>query len=232
MAQVTCPRCQTRQPLGDAAPGYTCSSCAAAWAFTVCEDCGVRFHMRPGTTDWICPECGHENGSATMREFEPEPDAKPEVEPAGLVTGQGEAMPPRAATASSRSRRRPTRVRLATIAIVGVSAVLVIAFGLSASGAGSAPANSPHPSASLTTTQTLCLHLRDLQTLREDALTRLAHTLGTHAATVAVEGDYGLSADVMAMRSAVLAYRDALAAHGDTSAASAQLASAYSTMPC
>ena len=65
MPEVTCPRCQTRQAVGDA-DGYTCVSCGEVWVFASCANCGVRFHMRPGTTAWTCPECGHENGSASM----------------------------------------------------------------------------------------------------------------------------------------------------------------------
>ena len=48
------------------------------------------------------------------------------------------------------------------------------------------------PTPSLTTTQALCLHLRDLQTLREDALTRLADTVKADA--VDDQGRGGLGA--------------------------------------
>ena len=179
MPQVTCPRCGTRQPLADGADGYTCASCGASWMFAACENCGVRFHMRPGTTDWTCPECGHEHGSATMGAFEPEPDLEPSprsVRPSNRHSAcarqdvHGRARPARAgrrpelawprsrssgSSRSSRSRsdcprwvtRRPRR-----------------------------PRSRRRPQPSLTTTQALCLHLRDLQTPREDALTRLADT--------------------------------------------------------
>jgi hypothetical protein len=55
--QVTCPRCHERQALADPA-GYTCARCGAQWRFVPCDSCGSRFHMRPGVTDWTCPECG------------------------------------------------------------------------------------------------------------------------------------------------------------------------------
>jgi hypothetical protein len=84
----------------------------------------------------------------------------------------------------------------------------------------------------LTTTQALCLHLRDLQTPREDAYTRLADTLKADAIAIKAEGDTELTGAVLRMRKAVLAYRDALAAHGDTSAASADIADAIGAMPC
>jgi transcription elongation factor Elf1 len=233
MPQVTCPRCGTRQPLADSADGYTCVSCGASWMFAACENCGVRFHMRPGTTDWTCPECGHEHGSATMGEFEPEPDAQP-----ALGSAEQPAPPPghikRSRAAPTRTRRPPTRARLATIAIVGIVAVVAIAFGLSSLGdkTTALPTSSTSPTPSLTTTQALCLHLRDLQTLREDALTRLADTLKADAVTIKAEGDVELTAAVLRMRKAILDYRDALAAQGDTSAAAAELGTAYGAMPC
>ncbi|MEP6759687.1 MAG: zinc ribbon domain-containing protein [Actinomycetota bacterium] len=231
MPQVTCPRCGARQPVGDGDDSYTCSKCRTAWMFAACENCGVRFHMRPGTTDWTCPECGHEHGSATMGEFEPEPSSSPPpVDPvvAPAQTG-GRQGPPK------RSRRRPlTRARLATIAVAGILAVIAIAYALSSLGGETAaePSPSASPSPSLTTTQALCLHLRDLQTPREDALTRLADTLKSDAVAIKAEGDTELTAAVLRMRKAVLDYRDALAAHGDTSTASAEIADAYGGMPC
>jgi len=235
MPQITCPRCGTRQPLADDAAGYTCTDCGASWMFAACENCGVRFHMRPGTTDWTCPECGHEHGSATMGEFEPEPAANEELriestpESARQATG-----PPR----RSSGYRTPTRARLATIAIAGIIAVVGIAFALSSlsssdrdvSYATSSSASAPSPS--LTTTQALCLHLRDLQTLREDALTRLADTVKADAVAIKAEGDTELTAAVLRVRKAILAYRDALAAQGDTSAAGAELGAAYIALPC
>ena len=234
MPQVTCPRCGTRQPLADGADGYTCASCGASWMFAACENCGVRFHMRPGTTDWTCPECGHEHGSATMGEFEPE-EFEPEPGPAERpATAAGPAHLKTARATPARTRRPPTRARLATIAVVGIVAVVAIAFGLSSLGdeTTAAPSLSTSPTPSLTTTQALCLHLRDLQTLREDALTRLADTVKADAVTIKAEGDTELTAAVLRLRKAILAYRDALAAQGDTSAAAAELGSAYSAMPC
>ena len=235
MAQVTCPRCGTRQPTADSAEGYTCTECQASWMFATCENCGVRFHMRPGTTDWTCPECGHEHGSATMGEFEPEPASEEELQ---VEAASVSVRPTRAPRPRSSGGRPPTRTRLATIAVAGIIAVVAIAFALSSlsslggdGGAGtSSSVGSPAPS--LTATQALCLHLRDLQTLREDALTRLVDTLKADAVAIKAEGDTDLTAAVLKMRKAVLAYRDALAAQGDTSAASALIADAYSGMPC
>jgi transcription elongation factor Elf1 len=174
--EVTCPNCQTRQAVGDT-EGYTCVSCGAAWSFAACENCGVRFHMRPGTTAWTCPECGHENGTATMidlgAESSPEPEPEPAPEPAEPEPPEPEPPPnpaparqePEAVAATTagpqhvgsapratRPAGPPTRARLATIAAIGIAAVLIVAFGLSAlGGTGDATAATDTPSAAAST---------------------------------------------------------------------------------
>ena len=199
MPEVTCPRCQTRQTVGDA-DGYTCVSCGEVWVFASCVNCGVRFHMRPGTTAWTCPECGHENGSASMVDLGA--TEGPDVAPAQPtpVRPRHAAAPPAPEAASG----PPTRARLATIAVIGIAAVLVVAFALSALGSdGSAGAEAattstssptPAPSSSLTPTETLCLHLRDLQLVRVDNYTRLAAELANDEAAFQATGDAKLAA--------------------------------------
>jgi transcription elongation factor Elf1 len=244
--EVSCPNCQTQQAVGDAA-GYTCVSCGAAWVFATCGNCAVRFHMRPGTTAWTCPECGHENGTAAMVDLgaegapEPEQATAPVAEPEDGAT----ANAPRHAAAVSSPKPAsgpPTRARLAAIAVIGIAAVLIVAFALSAfggnggetvgTGSPSAPATTAAPSSSLTATQQLCLHLRDLQLLRVDNYTRLAAELANDEAAIQAAGDAALAAAVDRMRTAVLAYKDALAAQSDTTAVSLQIAKAYKAMPC
>jgi transcription elongation factor Elf1 len=257
--EVTCPACQIRQEVGDP-DGYTCVSCGTTWVFATCENCAVRFHMRPGTTAWTCPECGHENGAAVMvdlgadtepapeRGLEADPEPQLESEPASFsdVTGATTGAAPRHAASASppnRSSGPPTRARLATIAAIGIAAVLVIAFALSAlggdgtetaagSGTPAAPTSSPAPSSSLTTTETLCLHLRDLQLLRVDNYTRVAGELANDEAAIQAAGDVQLAAAVAKMRTAVLAYRDALAAQTDMTAVTQQMGKASAKMPC
>ncbi len=231
VSEVTCPRCQTRQSLDDPA-GYTCVECGTAWMFVTCDNCGRRFHMRPGTTAWTCPECGHEHGAATMVDLAPESEQEPAVPPTVIAR---HAAPPSRPTV----KRPPTRGRLAVVAAVGIAAVLIVAFALSSLGAETQAAQSPSPpptspptSAAVTGTEALCLHLRDLQTPREDSLTRLAATLENDAAGFDTAGKQKLADAVSQMKTAVLAYRDALAAQGDTSAALAQVAAAYSDLPC
>jgi len=240
--EVTCPNCQTRQAVGDA-EGYTCVSCGAAWMFATCGNCGVRFHMRPGTTAWTCPECGHENGSAAMVDLgdEADPSAAAEDAPAPISVAPG----PRHAAPTPGPRRAsgpPTRARLATIAVIGITAVLIVAFALSAFGGSggetagtvtpSAPTTTPAPSSSLTPTEQLCLHLRDLQLVRVDNYTRLGAELANDEAAIQAAGDAKLAAAVGRMSAAVLAYKDALAAQGDMTAVTAQLAKASKAMPC
>jgi ssDNA-binding Zn-finger/Zn-ribbon topoisomerase 1 len=62
MAEVTCPQCQTRQEIDPDADGYRCIVCAATWGFVRCTVCGERYHTRPGTRAWTCPNCGTPHG--------------------------------------------------------------------------------------------------------------------------------------------------------------------------
>lgn len=62
MAPVTCPQCHTRQEIDPDAEGYRCLVCAATWSFVRCTVCGQRFHTRPGTRAWTCPNCGTPHG--------------------------------------------------------------------------------------------------------------------------------------------------------------------------
>jgi predicted nucleic acid-binding Zn-ribbon protein len=197
--------------------------------FAACENCGERFHMRPGATAWTCPECGHEHGTATMQDLGEE---RPPERPA-------EQLPARhAAPTGQAPRRPPTRGRLAAIAAVGIAAVLVIAFALSSFGAGANDTASPSasggvsPSGSSSAVEMLCLHLRDLQTLREDALTGLAAKLSDDMTAIQAEGKQTLGEAVQRMQVAVLAYRDALAAQGDTTQAGIKMYKALGDLPC
>jgi transcription elongation factor Elf1 len=244
VSEVTCPRCQTRQAVGDA-PGYTCVSCGAAWVFATCENCGVRFHMHPGTTAWTCPECGHENGTAAMVDLGAEQDTAPVIHEAAESVDAAPAEARHvAAPAPARQRSGPpTRARLATIAVIGIAAVLIVAFALSALGGNTsdaagattpppASATTPAPSSSLTPTEQLCLHLQDVQLLRVDNYTRLAAELADDEAAIQAAGDTKLAAAVARMRTAVIAYKDALAAQADMTAVTAQMRKAYAAMPC
>ena len=204
--------------------------------------------MRPGTTAWTCPECGHENGAAVMVDLgmdteppvEEELALEPETLPSAAVSAPRRDVP---AAAPRRSSGPPTRARLATIAVIGIAAVLVIAFAISAlgadvtdtaaaSGTPAATSSTPPPSSSLTTTETLCQHLRDLQLLRVDNYTRVAAELADDEAAIQAAGDTELAAAVTKMRTAVLGYRDALAAQSDMTAATKQMAKASVNMPC
>ena len=189
--------------------GYTCERCGTAWNFATCENCGTRFHMPPGTTTWTCPNCGYEH-------------APPEVERPAPAHAAPEPAPRASGPAAERRRR------LGTIALVGIAAVLATSFALTRS--GSAPAPSPTPNL----IQTLCLHLRDLQTLRVDALTRVADAIGPDADAIEASGDPEVAAAVRKLRRAVLAERDALVSQAGDSAQAAALAAALSNpkIPC
>jgi hypothetical protein len=119
---------------------------------------------------------------------------------------------------------------LGSIAVVGIAAVLVGSFALTRG--GSSPA-APSPTADAV--QMLCLHLRDLQTARVDALTRVAQAVGTDADAIEASGDLQLGTAVRKLRRAILGYRDALATqNGDDAAAAASLAQALANpdIPC
>jgi hypothetical protein len=62
MAEVTCPQCRTRQEIDPDADGYRCIVCAATWSFVRCTVCSERYHARPGTRAWTCPDCGTPHG--------------------------------------------------------------------------------------------------------------------------------------------------------------------------
>lgn len=62
MPEVTCPQCRSRQPIPDDAQGYRCIVCAASWNFVRCTVCGERYHTRPKTRAWTCPNCGTPHG--------------------------------------------------------------------------------------------------------------------------------------------------------------------------
>ena len=195
--------------------------------FVTCDNCAERFHMRPGTTAWTCPNCGHEHGSATMVDLGAEQPTVP------VTVVARHAAPPKV-----KVKRPPTRRKLAALAALGIAAVLILAFALSSLGAerqaapSTSSTTSTPPPSSVSPTEALCLHLRDLQTPREDSLTRLATTLDGDAAAVAAEGKQKLAEAIQRVKAAVLAYRDALQSQGDLTAAAAQLGAALQQTPC
>jgi hypothetical protein len=82
---------------------------------------------------------------------------------------------------------------------------------------------------------TMCLHLRDLQTPRVDAFTRVAAELAGDADAIDAAGNPHTAAAVRKLRRAVIGYRDALQTQGgDDSAAAAAMAQALSDpdIPC
>jgi hypothetical protein len=192
--------------------------------------------MRPGTTAWTCPECGTEHGGMVMGELEP--DQVEDAREPSISPPRAAARPPEVRSAAPRPRGGPpTRGRLAVIAAIGIGVVLAGSFGLSALGnAGTATPStsspSPAPSSSLEPVEALCLHLRDLQTLRADALARLADELQTDADAFEQAGQAGLAAKVLRVRTAALAYRDALLAQGDLTDVNAEIGKAVTALPC
>jgi hypothetical protein len=216
MPEVTCPRCETRQPIETGVEGYTCVRCGARWVFATCENCGQRFHMPPGTTSWTCPNCGHRHGAPAH--LAPTTPTAPTAIPA--------ARPP-ARLAAARIRR----LRLGVIALIAIAAIVAGSFLLTRGG----PTGANSPSATLDPVAAMCLHLRDLQTPRVDALTRVATELAADADAIEAAGNPQTADAVRRLRRAVLGYRDALQTQGgDDSAAAAAMAQALSdpNIPC
>src|SRR6476660_4098005 len=212
MPEVTCPRCETRQPIEAGAAGYTCIRCGATWVFATCENCGQRFHMPPDATSWTCPNCGRQNGP-----------------PAGVAPASA-AAPTTTVPAGSSSAERSRRLRLGTIALVSIAAIVLGSFLLTRGG-GTAGTQSPTADA----VATMCLHLRDLQTPRVDAFTRVAAELAADADAIDAAGSPQTAAAVRRLRRAVTGYRDALQTQGgDDSAAAAAMAQALGDpdIPC
>jgi DNA-directed RNA polymerase subunit RPC12/RpoP len=214
MPEVTCPRCETRQPIEEDAAGYMCIRCGARWVFAACEDCGQRFHLPPDVTSWTCPNCGHQNGAP----------ARVAPAPAEVPT-----MPAPALAGSSAADRR-RRLRLGTIAVVAIAAIVLGSFLLTR-GDGTTGTQSPGADA----VATMCLHLRDLQTPRVDAFTRVAAELAADTDAIDAAGSPQTATAVRRLRRAVIGYRDALQTQGgDDSAAAADMAQALSDpdIPC
>ncbi len=220
MPEVTCPRCETRQPIEAGVEGYTCVRCGARWVFATCENCGQRFHMPPGTTSWTCPNCGHRHGApAHLAPTAPTAPAAPTAIPAATVA------PARLAAA----RRR--QLRLGIIALVAIASIVAGSFLLTRGG----PTGANSPSATVDPVAAMCLHLRDLQTPRVDAFTRVATELAADADAIEAAGNPQTADAVRKLRRAVIGYRDALQTQGgDDSAAAAALAQALSdpNIPC
>ena len=216
MPEVTCPRCETRQPIGSGVEGYTCVRCGARWVFATCENCGRRFHMPPGTTSWTCPNCGHRHGA---------PAHLAPTAPATPTMTAATAAPARLAGVRSR------RLRLGITALVAIAAIVIGSLLLTSG--GETPGQSP--STSLDPVPAMCLHLRDLQTPRVDAFTRVATELSSDADAIEAAGNPQAADAVRKLRRAVIGYRDALQTQGgDDSAAAAAMAQALSdpNIPC
>jgi hypothetical protein len=186
--------------------------------------------MLPGTTEWTCPDCGHEHGAVTMGQLEPDDPPTAATDQAAEPAARSSATS-RSATAQPRGGP-PTRGRLAGFAIAGIAVVLAVAFALSAFGDSGGTAAAASLSPSVDPVAALCLHLRDLQTPREDSLTRLGDTLQADASAIQAQGDAVLAAKVLDLRTAALAYRDALVSQGDLTEAATQLGKAVNKLPC
>ena len=210
MASVTCPTCDTRQPLADRS-GYTCAECGTAWAIVTCDACNGRFHMRPGTEAWTCPTCG------TVHE------------PSGAYE------PPEPAAAAVPLRGLPGAARL-WIA-VGVAVVAIVAGAIVFTGGGGEPTTSPSssPPPSLTAEEAqaaLCQHQNEFPTLRYEAIGRYERTLEDDAAALRAAGDEETAAAVDELVAGVDAIHTALGNNEPTDDLVATVIDDLAALPC
>lgn len=134
------------------------------------------------------------------------------------------------ASAGSSAAHRRRRLRLGTVALVAIAAIVLGSFLLTR-GDGTSGTQSPSADA----VATMCLHLRDLQTPRVDAFTRVAAELTADADAIDAAGSPQTAAAVRRLRRAVIGYRDALQTQaGDDRAAAAAMAQALADpdIPC
>jgi len=159
--------------------------------------------MQPGTAAWTCPNCGARHGA-------------PETPQAITTSGAERQGRP----------RQPNMVPL--LAVAGIVLVVIVAFLLTRGGGSEAASPTP----TLDPVAALCLHLRDLQTPRVDAFTRVAQEISADATAIAATGNQQLASNVRRLRTAVIAYRDVLATQGDDTQAIKDMAAALQKIPC
>jgi ribosomal protein L37AE/L43A len=244
MPTVSCPSCSTSQTVDAGTGSYTCASCGAAWEFVTCSTCGSRFHGRPGSTGWTCPNCGTPHGTSAERASQAAPAATAvapsmairgddldatEPEPLGgpqsPFSDHDPAFPmPRRA---DRHRNIPPWVYVA----VGAVVVALIAIFLFTRGGDDAPAGST-PTGSAAAKAKLCTDLQQLQVLRTDALGRAQDDLKADAAALKEAGDKATAKKVSQLVAAVGEVRTALEDQADTKESTTAMAQAVAALDC
>jgi predicted RNA-binding Zn-ribbon protein involved in translation (DUF1610 family) len=253
MPSVRCPSCDTAQHVEAGASGYTCSSCGKEWGFVVCRSCGARFHRKPGATTWTCPRCGllQEATSEPPPETVPEPAApllitdadldKPteppgQAFPPGLGLGTDDEGPQDAFAMPVReSTGRPIWIyALAAVALVVVLVLLFnLLFGGDNDGGGDAtPSDGGAQVSGEEATATMCSHVQQMQTYRDDALGAAAEQLEEDAAALKQAGERQTAKQVKALIAAIDDARAALANQDDTAEPFAALRVAIADLPC
>jgi LSD1 subclass zinc finger protein len=221
MAQATCPSCRTEQTLPRGATGYRCVSCGREWSFSVCAECGGRFHARPGVGAWTCPRCGTRNVGTGNVPAAPEriqlsgpPGRTRPRWPSFMV--RGSATYPTA---------RPSWAPVATGASAAIVVFILLRVFVFDNGAGQA-----QPSAM----SQMCLHLNEFQVQRVGALRRGADLLVGDAAALRAAGDEATAKKVDRLVSAARVFANALNTtdSADDAAALTKMSRARTAMPC
>ncbi len=237
MPTVSCPACSTARSVESGAGGYTCESCGQSWVFVTCQTCGSRFHSRPGSPGWTCPNCGTQHGSVAKAAVQPpslavkgddldsaarEPLGGPQTPFETPETGSPYPMP----------RRADRRGSIPSWAFVAVGAVVVIVVAFLLINRGGDDPGDLAPTGAAAAKEQACSDVRQLATLRTDALQRAQDDLKADAKELQRAGDAATAKKVKKLAAAVGDYRVALEEQRDTAAASDAMGKAIEALDC
>lgn len=246
MPTVSCPSCSTSQTVATGADSYACSSCGASWEFVTCQTCGSRFHSRPESTGWTCPNCGTPHGSAAEGSAAVPQEAAAASPPSLAVKGDdldsaaqeplgGPQLPfdPKDPGSSFPMPRRAGRRGIPPWVFVAIGAVVVVSVAvyLFTRGGEDAPGDAT-PGAAVAAKEKLCTDINQLQVLRTDALGRAQDDLKADAVALKRADDPATAKRVRKLVTAVGDVRSALQNQEDTSAAVSAMSEAILALDC
>ena len=246
MPSVTCPACSTAQAVEPGAGGYACASCGRSWVFVACDTCGSRFHSRPDSTGWTCPNCGTPHGTAAQRAPGVTPTAAATAAPPSLAIkgddlDEAEREPlggPQTPFDTSDPAsaypmpRRADRGGIPPWVFVAGGAVLVVLVAVFLFTRGGEEPDALPPAGAAAAKEQVCTDVRQLQTLRTDALGRAQDDLKADAKELQSAGDAATAKKVKKLVAAVGDYRVALEEQQDTTKASEAMGTAIDALDC
>ena len=240
MPSVTCPACSTAQAVEPGAGGYACASCGRSWVFVACDTCGSRFHSRPDSTGWTCPNCGTPHGTAAQHGPGVTPTAAATAAPPSLAMkgddlDEANGNPwvdhkrrsiPRILHRPTPCRGEPTEAASHPGVFVAGGAVLVVLVAVFLFTRERLQPDDLPPAGAAVAKEQVCTDVRQLQTLRTDALGRAQDDLKAEAKQLQSAGDAATAKKVKKLVAAVGDYRVALEEQQDTTEASEAMGTA------